>query len=285
MNKLTLFTCGLVISAVLVACGGGGGQGAVAGGGSEPGGGVPGAPGGGGNVPLGPEWQVAQALEAETGNAEETDVAINADGVAYAVWTRTNGVHKTVMSSRYIGGQWEDVAKEVSTSVPDGQIAESPQVVVHANGRATAIWVQSNEVDKAVLRGATTDADGNWRPLPQIENVYVFADLRLNLVADGQDTAQAIWSSRFVISTSHFDGTQFQAAQKISGAGNDRAYNAVLSANGSDLLAVWIEGNPDNSGKDKVYARSFTTNEGWSPDAFALSSAPSERAFKPILFG
>jgi hypothetical protein len=282
MKKFTLYTCGLVICAVLVACGGGGGQGAVAGGGGVPvGGGVPGG-GGGGNVPLGPQWQGVQALETTTDNAEAADVSINADGVAYAVWTRSNGFNKTVvMSSRYSGGQW-GIAKELPTAVPVGLIAESPQVVVHANGRATAIWVQSNKVDQAVLMGATTDADGNWLSLPEISNVVGLDEIsELDLVPDGQDTAQAIWFFQFVVNVSHFDGTQFQAAQKISGAGNDHAYGSSLSANGNDLLAVWIEGDPNNIDKKMVFARSFRKNGGWSPDAITLSSAPSEGVFKP----
>ena len=36
--------------------------------------------------------------------AGEADVAINADVVTQAVWTRTNGVRNAAMSTRYIDG-------------------------------------------------------------------------------------------------------------------------------------------------------------------------------------
>lgn len=129
----------IIVTGVLVACGGGGD-------GAGGDGSLPPANGGGGNGPVvvpGPQWGVAELLEATAGKAVTPQVAIDAAGNGVAVWVQTpegGGTVADVWSRRYTpaGGWGEAELVEEGTGA-----ASNPQVVMGPNGEAMVVWVQA----------------------------------------------------------------------------------------------------------------------------------------------
>jgi hypothetical protein len=229
--------------------------------------------GGGGTPETSAAWQSAQLLEASDQQAGSADVAINASGVGYAVWVQigATGDRTEVMSSRYVNGAWGP-AQVVSKTLLVNDAAQEPKVVVHPDGRATAIWSQPTFTGEAVVT-STTDVNGNWPDLPST----VFSSLNdrpqdLELAPDGDGKAMAIWRAGQTIHASRFIGGNFQAVQQVSEGTANEASSPDVSMHNGDVAAVWVERAPANNNRKRVFVRTFS-NGAWSPTAFALSSA------------
>jgi hypothetical protein len=254
-HRLAACVVGIVL--VLAACGGGGGGGAISDGG-----------GSGGSRPAA-AWQVAQLLEATDGHADGADVAINASGVGYAVWAQEENDRRKIMSSRYINGQWQR-AQEVTKNLNTQQDAQDPQVVVHADGRATAIWVQPHLVGPAVV-GSNTADDGTWLPMTVVQSVQGTTPVDLELVADELGGAMAVWRVDSTVLASHIRGNDFEVPPRQISASTSRgafAPDVAMNTQG-DALAVWSE--QDEDGVDRVFVRTFVDG-GWGAKPAALSS-------------
>jgi hypothetical protein len=273
------------LALVLVACGGGGGS---DGGGDNAGGG-----GGSGGGPTVPAWQVAELLEATDEKAEGADVAINADGVGYAVWMQVDNNRQKIMSSRYVDGRWE-LAREITRNLDQNQNAKDPQVVVHPDGRATAIWVQPHLGLTAVV-GSNTAADGSWLPMKVMQSMFAPASppADLELVADHQGNALAVWCVEATVYASAIRGAEFETPPSEISVRADRGAaspDVAMNANG-EALVVWSE--RDNNNVPRIFGRSYV-KDAWTPTAYPLSSdfdtvsnAPPRVAigqdFKPVV--
>jgi hypothetical protein len=202
-------------------------------------------------------------LESAPGEATLPEVAINADGVGYAVWSQVANGRTLVMSSRYINGQWQ-APLEVSTAVNPGEEAEVPDVVVHPDGEATAIWRQTRANGDAVA--ASTTQNGQWGTTRFLQTLTGSQISRTLLAADGGGNAIAVWNrvvpgSAPTISavwSSALRNGVFDNPQQISeGTTNDAERPTVaVDANGH-ALAVWSQFN----GTTQVYsviARRYT---------------------------
>lgn len=88
-------------------------------------------------------WGMAAAIESDdSGDADTPQIAINASGVAHAVWVQyRNGSRYEVMTSGFAPGSGWDAPTMISTeAAPAGQSAYSPQIAVNASGIAQAVW-------------------------------------------------------------------------------------------------------------------------------------------------
>jgi hypothetical protein len=177
-----------ITSTVLAACGGGGGGDPVAGPGDD----------GGAEVPPSSAvktWQAqAQLLEQTDGQAGSVQVAINADGLGYAVWSQVDDAgRRAIFSSRYSNGQWDATPSRLtsSTQQTSAALAFDPQIVVHANGDATAIWRVNN--DGAEFIQFNYAQSGVWLQPPG--NIFQAGESinSLKLVSDGTGRAMAVW--------------------------------------------------------------------------------------------
>jgi hypothetical protein len=225
--SLSALVVALGASMLIVACGGGGGGGADA--------------GGGGTTPS--AWQVAQLLEATNDQAGNADVAINASGVAYAVWTQNiaNGV--AVMSSRYINGQWE-TPLQVSGRLNLLDPVPEANVAVDADGIATVIWVQRN-VDKNTIVSSRTDANGQWVFQGEHQSVDPNTGVQrdLELASDNQGNSLAVWRLEQGIFSVYLPkaGAPGPAEQvSMSTQGQALSPSVAMHADG-DALVVWSE--------------------------------------------
>ena len=264
MKKYTRYITSLALACSLAACGGGGGDSVG---------------GGGGGGPTGPAWQAAQLLETADSQAGSANVAINADGIGYAVWTQLDLTDNTtkVMSSRNIDGVWEP-SRLVSSGVIPNDIAQLPQVVVHPGGRATTIWRQKTADGDSVVYSSTKD-DGSWEPTTLIAGQQNEVPLDLKLSADGLGNAMAVFRFGAFLVASYFDGDNFQPPELLNLANQPSSPDIVMDTTGrGTAVVVWVEEDVNNI--PRVFARSFVGGD-WSDQAAPLSGDEATEIFGP----
>jgi hypothetical protein len=91
-------------------------------------------------------------VSAAGGNAGFPQVAVDANGLATAVWFRFNGANWIIQSSTSLNGAAWTAPVNLSVS---GQTAPYPQVVLDSNGFATAVW-QRNDGTTNVIQSSST---------------------------------------------------------------------------------------------------------------------------------
>jgi hypothetical protein len=253
-TRLNALVAALGASLLIVACGGGGGD---AGGGGGPGG-----------TPVPPQaWQGTLPLESEIGQADTPKVAVNANGIAYAIWAQVDGKRTKIFASRYIDGAWQE-ALVVSKSVELNQAASSPQIVVHPDGTASAIWTEPQFFGNELL-ASSTDQDGQWKTEVSLESAVTFSDLKLE--SDGEGTAVAIWrKDNSKVNASVFSAGQFGAVETLSLNTQVEATVPSVSMVAGKAVAVWAakSGPAANPG---MFARVFQDGK-WEANVFILSN-------------
>jgi hypothetical protein len=230
-------------SAVLAACGGGGGSAAPApsdgSGGQLP---PPAAP-----VAVPKAWQGAQSVEFSSDQAQNAQVAVNADGLGYAVWsqTRANGIQFDVLASRYQNGAWG--APQLVNNPTDTNIADdaNPRVVVNASGEALVAWVAELEGIKKILYSRTSE--GQFTPQLAIPGVTNHAS-EVQMAGNAKGDAMLVWRESVGsnpgesagIWASHFNGLDsFEAPELLDGNSPDTTAPRVAVGEDGNALVVW----------------------------------------------
>lgn len=141
--------------------------------------------------PVGAAWSSAEAVSPEAQNAHEPDVALHPDGTATAVWARWDGGNERVLTaSRTPSGAWSTPTK-LSRA---GEDAEWPEIVAGADGRETAVWVQSNGFSEQPV-AAIRMPGGTWTPPASVSQFSPRASGPA--VAAGSDgTVAVVWERR-----------------------------------------------------------------------------------------
>lgn len=88
-------------------------------------------------------WGTAELIETDnTGDAQNPQVSIDANGNALAIWEQSDGAVTSIWVNRYVAGTGWGTAALLETD--DAGYAEKPQVSVDANGNAIAVWNQND---------------------------------------------------------------------------------------------------------------------------------------------
>jgi hypothetical protein len=255
-----------ISTALLAACGGGGGGDAAP---------APGDGGGqlppGGSVPVAKTWQGAQLLELTAGKASQAQVAINAAGVGYAVWSQKDGFKDTILASRYINGVWEK-PEQISNSNVAGSASE-PQVVVHSNGDALAVWIRSDNEDFIDFNYAN---NGVWAQSAGATNMgesNVQGDL--SLASNGNGTALVVWALKDnsgASTTTSIDAIEFDGAKVVTGSRESititltdltaaKSPRVAMDSDGN-ALATWVQ-KSSSTGPEAILGKSYAGGK-WS---------------------
>jgi predicted enzyme related to lactoylglutathione lyase len=91
---------------------------------------------------VGDSWGTVERVDSRAqGSARNPQVAMDARGIAVAVWTQTDGGRDSIWSNRYIpGSRWGTAERIVAD---DAGRARQPQVAADPEGNAVAVWLQS----------------------------------------------------------------------------------------------------------------------------------------------
>jgi hypothetical protein len=208
---------------------------------------------------------VPQDLSAAGQDAYDPQVAVDGQGTAIAVWSRSNGTNLIVQAAvRAVGGSF-GAPQDLSAA---GQKAGFPQVAVDGQGNAIAVWSRfdgTNFIVQAAARAA--DSRRRWRYLTPKRGGSFGAPQDLSaagqkagfaeVAVDGQGNAIAVWSrfdgTNFIVQAAaraadsrrrwrYFTpkrGGSFGAPQDLSAASQD-AFNPQVAFDGQgNAIAVW----------------------------------------------
>lgn len=228
-------------------------------------------------------WQ--PSVNAETGDDAgfATEVAVDTQGNAVAVWARHVFLleWEIVASSRPRGGKWT-VPVAISGDTRTGEILRS-KVAVDPSGNAIAVWVArppqtGGDATFKTLWSASRSPGGAWSEPEEISVASGVSEF--DVVIDASGTATAIWHSlkegeddppgSFVRASSRpLDGAWSEPAE-LSGTANGANPQVAVNPDG-DLTAVWTGIDPD-TGNTIVRSKSRPTGGAWSVNATDLSS-------------
>jgi LPXTG-motif cell wall-anchored protein len=104
-------------------------------------------------------WSPPADLSAIGEDASSPQVTVDSDGLATAVWQRSNGVNTIIQSSTSLnGGPWSSPPANLSAI---GEDASSPQVTVDSDGLATAVW-QRFQGGTRFIQSSSSLEGGTW---------------------------------------------------------------------------------------------------------------------------
>ena len=237
--------------------------------------------------PAGAGWQAPVDISPAGHNADEAEVAINAAGLAVAVWRDYSapGPNPTVQTAwRPAGGAWQP-SQPLSDPNRD---AERPQVALNASGRAVAVWesyVTGGQYPDFV-QAAARPAGGNWSAPVNVSAPSQGCCLFPKVALDGAGTAVAAWErvlkagSGFVVEAAArpaATGT-WQVPATLSAAGRNAFEQEVAFSPTGAATVVWSEWN----GSTDVI-RAATRPVGGPFGAPVNVSAASQEATRPQL--
>lgn len=93
--------------------------------------------------PAATTWGTTVRIDTDTGSAGASQIAVNANGDAFAVWYQHDGTRNNIWSSRRLAADtgW-GTAELIETD--NANSAYDPQIAVDTNGNALAVWRQND---------------------------------------------------------------------------------------------------------------------------------------------
>ena len=150
----------------------------------------------------GGSWGTATLIAtANTGNALEPQIAVDASGNALAVWTQSDGTRYNIWANRFTvaaggggggSGNWGAAALIQSDTVRD---AGEPQIAFDSSGNAMAVWVQSDGLRDTIWASRFAAGYGGSWVAPILIESNITAPARTPQIAiDSNGNAMAIWA-------------------------------------------------------------------------------------------
>lgn len=142
----------------------------------------------------GAAWGKAVALTKPEGGKGEPagqQVAVDGQGDAVVVWSRTNASHDVVEATegRTSSSVWQP---PVSLSPAGGMVEEQPRVAVNGHGSAVVVWERSNGSNEVIEAASGLAASGSWRPPVSLSAAGEEA-AEPEAALDEQGNAAAVW--------------------------------------------------------------------------------------------
>jgi hypothetical protein len=168
-------------------------------------------------------------------------IAIDADGNVLVVWIHVDTTYH-IWANRYTAGAGWGTAAAIEANTADS--ADAPQIVIDANGNATAVWGQSSVGNIWANRYT---AGAGWGTAALIEDgtgsaygAQIAIDAGGNVLAVWAQTngmVYSVWSNRY---SAGAWGTA--ALIETDNAGSAEGPQIAIDANGN-ALAVWAQSN------------------------------------------
>lgn len=185
---------------------------------------------------------LAANLSSPGQNAGAPQIAVNAAGLAAAVWVRSDGTDPIVqVATRPAGAASFGAASSLSAA---GQTAFAPQVAVAPSGAITVAWYRYDGAHMRIQAATRPEGFAGFDPPETLSaagaNAY---DPQLAVSSDG--TVTAVWTGsdgahNIVRSATRPPGTgSFGTVSDLSAAGEDNYAPQVAAAPDGTVTAVW----------------------------------------------
>jgi hypothetical protein len=228
-------------------------------------------------------WQaIPNDLSADGQNAFDPQIAVDANGNATAVWTRSNGINNITQSStKPFNGSWQGTPDDLSAL---GQDALFPQIVVDANGNATAVWGRFNGTNW-IIQSSTKPFNGTWQAIPDDLSVPGQTAWNPQIAVDANGNATAVWwrfnGTNDIIQSSAkpFGGSWQGTPDNLSTPGQSADFPQIAVDADGNATAVWRKSNGTN-----VITQSSTKpfNGSWQAIPDDLSAPVQDVQFPQI---
>lgn len=223
-------------------------------------------------------WQNPFLLESDKrGTASQYDLAVNANGEAFAVWyvNAVNGHKWEVYSSHF------DPAKGWSTPLELDQLgglAFEPKVAINDNGDAMAIWRYQSDTHKYLYGSFYTKLNG-WSIPERIETTDVLAGNTqptigaYQVTLDASGNAAVVWQrDNKIFSRAFINGTGW-AEQIDLGAGYTPSL--VMGDNGEAVI-IWFSTITQTPIQINMNVIRYSLINGWSTPQTIADSGVGE---------
>lgn len=144
-------------------------------------------------------WQSPVDLSAAANSSYVSQVAIDPQGDAIAVWV-TGSTYAIVQAAVRPAGQTWQTPTDLSA---DNESADDPHVAFDAHGNAVAVWTRSNGMSD-IAQAASRPAGGAWQTPVDLSATGADA-LHPQVAVDPQGNATAVWSRNFTIQAAGYD--------------------------------------------------------------------------------
>ena len=221
------------------------------------------------------------------GDALDSEIAIDANGNALAVWFQFDGTRNNVWSNRYTAGAGWGTAALIETD--NAGNAFNPQIAFDANGNALAVWYQDGDVTAAVRNDIWSNrytAGAGWGMAALIET----GDATFPQIAfDINGNALAVWrqsdGTRYNISSKRYTATTglWGAATLIEtdNAGDATSPQIAIDTNGN-ALAVWHQdGDATATVRNDIWSNRYTATTGLWGTAALIETDDAGSAGRP----
>jgi hypothetical protein len=187
-------------------------------------------------------WHEAELLELDSGHASSPRVAIDASGNALAVWQQFNGTHIDIQASRYVSGTGWGTPEILESQTGD---AFDPRIAMNADGRALAVWVQSENELKAWSNRYTPGT--GWGAAERIGPEGMSAQEALQVAIDARGNGIAVWqqvsgTNRQIGANRYAIGSGWTGPTVIPNDNLNPASEPQIAIDpGGSALAVWYQ--------------------------------------------
>ena len=187
-----------------------------------------------------------QDLSAAGQSASFSEVAVDGQGNAIAVWRRFDGTNFIVQAAVRAAGGSFGAPQDLSAA---GQKAGFPEVAVDGQGNAIAVW-QRFDGTNFIMQAAVRAAGGSFGAPQDLSAAGQTAN-DPQVAVDGRGNAIAVWSrsngtNDIVQAAARAAGGSFGAPQDLSAAGQDAHVPQVAVDGQGNAIAVWSRSNGTN---------------------------------------
>jgi len=228
---------------------------------------------------VGSGWGTAELIETNNaGNAHSPDIAVNADGIALAVWYQWDGMRYSIWSNRYTPGSGWGTPELIETDSSGDAL--TPQIAIDAAGNALSVWRQSDGTRDNVWSNRYSAGSGWGTPeLIETDNAghaqfpaiaFDAAGNALSVWRQSDGTRYNIWSNRYTTAR----GWGPPELIETDDAG-DALIPQIAFDTGGNAQAVWAQyggttfdiwSNRYNAGSGWGTAESIETDAGGAID-------------------
>ena len=207
-------------------------------------------------------WLPPTAISTLGPTALVLQVAVDANGNAFAVWQSSSGGHYRVLSARRpAGGTWTSPVR-VSAQ---GRDAFDPRLAVDRRGDAFAIWASQDASHIYRVQVARRPAGGTWGNPKTLSAAGQHAD-RPQLAANANGTTVAVWrrsdGTNDRIQAARWAGGAWSAPKTLSAGGQDAFAARVAVDPTGGAAAVWLR--YDSTGHARAQVARQSTGGSWT---------------------
>jgi hypothetical protein len=214
-------------------------------------------------------WEAAEQIDRgfQDYAASRSDVAMDANGNAVAVWQQLGG-GANVVASRYIPGKgWGPIERVDDENSRDPY---QPAVAVAANGTAIAIWTGMDGERGGIFANRYTpsggwetpevidNSTGNWPEWPQVAMDGSGNGIAVWRQEYGDLQSQLITANRYTLSR----GWEGPAPIEQRYQSYSREPHISMNAQGTAMV-VWLRSKMSNQEESGIWSSRYTPSIGW----------------------